>query len=219
MGRGQLPHQLRPGDQHADPGAGRLGLRSRPRQCRQEQFRPAHRRRLQPRRQDRRPRRLRHRATCSSTGWAARTCCRSTDRTWCAITIVQQPSQGMCVGNQAPTTLLPHDPARLSRRADGAGQLQPAQRARQLHPAGQHDRQHPELAPHVAARAAEPLRRRCRVCRQPEPQPDDPRRLQPGAAERDRARTSPCRPAVRSRAISSSRPPSTAARATTGPCR
>ena len=83
VGGRQLPDQLRSGDQHPRPGARRLGLRSRARQRRHQQPRAAHRGRLQPEREDRRPRRLRHRATSSSIGWAARTCCRSTDRTSC----------------------------------------------------------------------------------------------------------------------------------------
>ena len=60
VGGRELPDELRSGDEHAAPGARRLGLRSRPRQPGQEQLRAAHRRRLQPQREDGHPRGLRH---------------------------------------------------------------------------------------------------------------------------------------------------------------
>ena len=60
VGKQQLPDELRPGDQHADPGERRIDLRPRARQPRPEQFRAAARRRLQPHAEDRHPLGLRH---------------------------------------------------------------------------------------------------------------------------------------------------------------
>ena len=171
------------------------------------------------RRQDGAPRRLRHRATSTSTGWAARTCCRSTARTSSALNITQQPSQGLCAGNQAPTTCFRTTQQGYPEGLNVPANFNPLNAPRQLHPDGQPDRQRAELARHGAARAAaEPARRR-RLRRQQEPQHHDPRRLQPGAAERRRPRTRRCRRGGRSRASSTSRSRSTAARATTTRCR
>ena len=172
------------------PGEGRLDLRPRAGQPRHATTsRRASALAYSVNEQDGHPRRLRHRATSTSTGWAARTCSRSTARTSSPITITQQPSQGLCAGNQAPTTCFRTTQQGYPEGLTRAGELQPAERARQLHPAGQPDRQRPELARHRAARAAaEPARRR-RLRRQQEPQHHDPRRLQPGAAERARPRT------------------------------
>ena len=108
------------------------------------------------------------------------------------IAITQQPSQGACAAGQAPTTLLPHHAGGVSAGAERAGELQPAQRPRQLHSARHEHRQRAELARHRAARAAEQPAGRRRLHRQSQPQPRHPRRLQPGAAQqRRRGRPAP----------------------------
>ena len=81
VGEGQLPHQLRSGHQHADPGQGRLDLRPRAGQSRPQQLRAAPRPGLLDRRQDRRCAAATASATSTSTGSAARTCSPSTART------------------------------------------------------------------------------------------------------------------------------------------
>ena len=107
------------------------------------------------------------------------------------IAITQQPSQGSCAAGQAPTTCFRPTQAGLPGGPERAGQLQPAQRPRQLHSARQRHRQRAELARHRAARAAAP------TCWSTSPTSATaaatchPRRLQPGAAERRRPRTSP----------------------------
>ena len=101
-------------------------------------------------------------------------------------TITQQPSQGLCTGEPGADHLLPSDAGGLSDGDDRAGQLQSAQRPRQLHPVRLEHRQHPELARHGAARARRRLHGRRRLRRQQEPGPDDPGGLQSGAAERRR---------------------------------
>ena len=60
VGEGQLPHQLRPGHEHADSGEGRLDLRPGAGQPRSQQLRAAARPGLLDRRQDGDPQRLRH---------------------------------------------------------------------------------------------------------------------------------------------------------------
>ncbi len=52
--------------------------------------------------------------------------------------------------------LLPHDAAGLPGRPERAGELQPAQRPRQLHPAGHQYRQRPELARHRCSASSWP---------------------------------------------------------------
>ena len=54
-------------------------------------------------------------------------------------------------GEPGADDLLPPDPGRLSGGPHRAGELQSDQRPRQLHPARQRHRQHPELARHVPA--------------------------------------------------------------------
>ena len=143
-----------PATQHAAPGARRLGLRSRARQPRQEQLRAAHRRRLQPQREDRHPRGLRHRATSSSTGWAARTCCRSTVRTWCRSPSRSSRRRGSARRQPGADDLLPPDPGRLSRKASTVpANFNPINGRVNYIPPDNEDRQHPELARHGAARA------------------------------------------------------------------
>ena len=56
------------------------------------------------------------------------------------VSITQQPSQGLCTANQAPTTCF--RPTQMGYPgAERAGELQSAQRPRQLHPARSEDRQ------------------------------------------------------------------------------
>ena len=79
--------------------------------------------------------------------------------------------------------LFPHDAAGIPGGADRSGELQSAQRAGQLHPAGQSDRERSELARVGSARnPAEPARRH-RLRRQQELEHHDPGRLQPGATK------------------------------------
>ena len=99
VGGGQLPDQLRSGDQHADPGEGRLDLRPRAGQSRSQQLRAAPRRRLQRRRRRRSSAPATASATSTSTGSAARTCSRSTARTSC-----RSPSPSSRRRGSAPAT-------------------------------------------------------------------------------------------------------------------
>ena len=70
-------------------------------------------------------------ATSTSTGWAARTCSRSTARTSSALNITQQTVAAAVRRQPVADDLLPDDAAGLSRRAEHAGELQPAERAGQ----------------------------------------------------------------------------------------
>ena len=55
------------------------------------------------------------------------------------LSITQQISQPLCVGNQAPTTCFRTTQQGYPEGYNVAGELQPAERARQLHPEGQPD--------------------------------------------------------------------------------
>ena len=100
-----------------------------------------------------------------------------------ALNITQQTSQGLCAGNQAPTTCF-----RTTQQGYPEGLNVPANfstlNARVNYiPQGQPHRQRAELARHGAARGAAEAARRRRLRRQQEPRHHDPRRLQPGAPE------------------------------------
>ena len=105
VGRGQLPDQLRSGDAtRCIAGEGRIDLRPRARQPGQEQLRAARRRRLQP--DAARPSSAR--PTASSyihfNRLGGENLLSFNGPHVVPIAITQQPSQGPCAGNQAPTT-------------------------------------------------------------------------------------------------------------------
>ena len=62
------------------------------------------------------------------------------------LVIDQQTSVGICPAGSNSDDLLPAHPAGLPGRPDGAGELQPAEYAHQLHPCRQPERQRSELA-------------------------------------------------------------------------
>ena len=221
VGEGQLPHQLRSGDQHADPGEGRIDLRPRAGQ-------PGHAT------TSRRASALAYASTTKTVVRAGYGMSyihfnrhgrrepavvqrparrrRSTSRS--------RPSQGAVRRQPGADDLLPDDAAGLSRRADTSpANFNPLNARVNYIPKDNPTRQRPELARVGAARAAAQPAGGRRLRRQQEPRHHDPRRLQPGAAERRRPRTRRCRRGGRSRASRTSRPPSPAARATTTRCR
>ena len=155
MGRRQPPDQLRPGDQHADPGASDGSIYDRALvNLDTNNFAPRIGVAYSLDAEDRHPRRPTASSYVQFNRLGGENLLSFNGPHVVPITITQQPSQGLCVGQPGADDLLPHDPGGLSGRPDRAGELQPDQRPRQLHPAGQQDRQHPELARHRAARAA-----------------------------------------------------------------
>ncbi len=146
VGRQQLPDQLRSGDQHAAAGHRRIDLRPRARQPDTQQLRAARRRRLQPHPEDGAPLGVRHELHPLQPSGRREPALVQRSARRAASTITQQPSQGACAGNQAPTTCFRTTQQGYPEGLQRAGELQPAQRPRQLHPARHQHRQRPELA-------------------------------------------------------------------------
>ena len=154
VGRRQLPDQLRSGDQHA--AAGDATARSTTARSSTPIATTS------------------RRASASPTASTRRRCIRAAygielrplqpaGRREPAV--VQRPARradrhhaaavaGALRGQPGADDLLPPDAGGLSGGPERAGELQPDQRPRQLHPARHEHRQHPELARHGAARAA-----------------------------------------------------------------
>ena len=158
-------------------------------------------------------------ATCCSTGSAARTCCRSTARTSCRSRSRSSRRRASARATQAPTTCFRPTQMGYPEGLNVPANFNPLNGRVNYIPPDLKTGQHPELARHRAARARRQLRRRCRLCRQQERPPDDPRRTSIRRGRTPTARTRRCRRAGRSRAISSSSRRSTAARATIARCR
>ena len=146
-----------PGDQHADPGEGRLDLRPRAGQSRSQQLRAAPRR--SPSSIDDK--------TVLRSGYGisyihfnrlgGENLLSFNGPHVVGLSITQQPSQGAVRrATTAPTTCFRTTQQGYPEGLNDAGELQHAERARELHPEGQPDRQRAELA-----------RRRCsaRSCR------------------------------------------------------
>ena len=86
------------------PGERRIDLRPRAGQPRQQQLRAARRRRLQPHREDRHPRRRTASSYVHFNRLGGENLLSFNGPHVVPITITQQPSQGLCAANQAPTT-------------------------------------------------------------------------------------------------------------------